>query len=142
MMSQLDRNLNALAICYRILGGLAGLVLTLVILMLGTATLARLANGSIPLFEVAFLLFLLLAGGAMTLVLFEVAGSLRDHERRTFCFVVAWLICAFFPLGTVLGVLTILQLIQPEAERAFQEAEQLSVKAEDFRNHEGSPAAN
>jgi hypothetical protein len=131
MMSQLDRNLNALAICYRILGGLVGLILSLAILVLGTATLG---NGSIPLFEVAFLLLLLLAGGAMTVVLFEVAGSLRDHERRTFCLVVGWLICAFFPLGTVLGVLTILQLIQPEAERAFQEAEQLSVKAEGFRN--------
>jgi hypothetical protein len=139
MMPQLDRNLNALAICYRILGGLVGLVVSLVILVLGTATLA---NGSIPLLETAFLLLVLLAGGTMTLVLFEVAGSLRDHERRTFCLVVAWLICAFFPLGTVLGVLTILQLIQPEAERAFQEAEQLSVKGEDFRNPEGSPAAN
>jgi|SRR5580658_4099352 hypothetical protein len=139
MMPQLDRNLNALAICYRILGGLVGLVLSLVILTLGTATLT---NGSIPLLEIAFLLLLLVAGGAMTFVLFEVAGSLRDHERRTFCLVVAWLICAFFPLGTVLGVLTILQLIQPDAERAFREAEQLSVKAEDFRNPEGSPATN
>ena len=139
MMSQLERNLNALAICYRIMGGLVGLVVSLVILVLGTATLA---NGSTPLLGTAVLLLLLLAGGAMTFVLFEVAGSLRDHERRTFCLVVAWLICAFFPLGTVLGVLTILQLIQPEAERAFQEAERLSAKAEDFRNPEGSPAGN
>jgi len=138
-MRQLIRNLNALAICYRILGGLVGLVVSLVILTLGTATLA---NGSVPMLEIAFLLLLLLAGGAMTFVLFEVAGSLRDHERRTFCLVVAWLICAFFPLGTVLGVLTILQLIQPEAERAFQEAEQLSVATEELRKPQGSPASS
>jgi hypothetical protein len=46
MMSELERNLNALAICYRIMGGLVGLVVSLVILVLGTATLA---NGSTPL---------------------------------------------------------------------------------------------
>lgn len=137
MMSQLDRNLKAMAICYRILGGLVGVVLSSATLVLGTATLG---SGSIPLLEIAFLLLVLLASGAMALVLFEVAGSLRDHERRTFCVVVAWLICAFFPLGTVLGVFTILQLIQPEAERAFQEAEHLSAKTEDFSNQEGSPA--
>lgn len=72
MMSQHERNLNALAICYRIMGGFAGLVVSLVILVLGTATLA---NGSIPLLQTAVLLLLLLAGGAMTFVLFEIAAS-------------------------------------------------------------------
>ncbi len=45
-----------------------------------------------------------------------------------------------FPLGTVLGVLTILQLIQPEAQRGFADAERPFVKMEDFRNQAGSPA--
>ncbi len=112
-MSKLDRNLHALAICYRILGGLVGLVLSFLILLIGAT---------------------------MALAAFEVATALQNHERRTFCLVVAWLVCALFPLGTVLGVFTILQLIQPEAECAFDEAERPYVKMEDFRKQAGSAA--
>jgi hypothetical protein len=138
LMSKLDRNLRALAICYSILGGLVGLILALTMLVSGIAILG---SGSFPLVEIAFLLLLLLAGGTAALFVFDVASSLRKHESRTFCLVMAWLTCAFFPLGTVLGVLTIVQLIQPEAERAFQEAERPDAKMEGFQNHEGSPAS-
>ena len=130
-MSKLDRNLHALAICYRILGGLVGLVLSFLILLIGTSVLT---SGSVALIGMAIPLVLLLVGATIALALFEVASALQNHERRTFCLVVAWLVCALFPLGTVLGVLTILQLIQPEAERAFDEAERPYVKMEDFRN--------
>jgi hypothetical protein len=136
-MSKLDRNLHALAMCYRILGGLVGLVLSLLLLLIGTSVLA---NGSFALVGMAIPLLLLLIGSTTALAVFEVATALQNHERRTFCLVVAWLICALFPLGTVLGVFTILQLIQPEAERAFAEAERPYVKMEDFRNQAGSPA--
>jgi|SRR5579862_2782517 len=132
-MSKLDRNLHALAICYRILGGLVGLVFSFVILLLlGASTLS---GGSVALAGMAIPLVLLLVGATAAVAAFEVATSLQNHERRTFCLVAAWLVCALFPLGTVLGVFTILQLIQPEAERAFAEAERPYVKMEDFRNH-------
>ncbi|SRR5258708_7000389 len=137
-MSKLDRNLHALAICYRILGALAGLVLTFfTILMLSTSSLS---GGSFPVAGLVFVLPLLLICGTVVFGVFEVASSLKNHERRTFCLVVAWLVCALFPLGTVLGVFTILQLMQPEAERAFSEAELPYVKMEDFRNQEGKTA--
>jgi hypothetical protein len=131
-MSKLDRNLQALAICYRILGGLVGLVLSFVILLLGASAMS---GGSVALARMAIPLVLLLVGATAALAAFEVATSLQNHERRAFCLVAAWLVCALFPLGTVLGVFTILQLIQPEAERAFAEAERPYVKMEDFRNH-------
>ncbi len=130
-MSKLDRNLQALAICYRILGGLVGLVFSFGILLLGSA----LSGGSVALAGMAIPLVLLLVGATAAVAAFEVATSLQNHERRAFCLVAAWLVCALFPLGTVLGVFTILQLIQPEAERAFAEAERPYVKMEDFRNH-------
>jgi hypothetical protein len=136
--SNLDRNLHALAICYGILGGFVGLVVSVfAIIWFGSAVVG---SGSISLVGTAFLLVLLLVAATIAMAVFEVASSLRNHERRTFCLVVAWLVCAFFPLGTVLGVLTILQLIQPEAERTFSEAERPYVKMEDFRNQAGSPA--
>ena len=137
-MSKLDRNLHALAICYRILGALAALVLTFFTILMFASNL--LSGGSISIAGIALVLPLLLAGAALALVAFEVASSLKNHERRTFCLVVAWLVCALFPLGTVLGVFTILQLIEPETELAFSEAELRYVKTEDFGNQEGRTA--
>ncbi len=135
-MTQIDRNLHTLSICYRILGGISGLVVTLWALIFFGGIF--LGNGSISLLGAAFLLFVVLVGVTAVVVAFEVAGSLPKHESRTFCLVVAWLICALFPLGTVLGVLTILQLIQPDAERAFSEAGQPRATIEDS----GAPAAS
>lgn len=135
-MSKLDRNVHALAICYRILGGIAGLAFTFfALLLLSTSSL----SGGFPVAGLVFVVPLLLIGGTVVFVVFEVASSLQHHERRTFCLVVAWLVCALFPLGTVLGVFTILQLMQPEAERA-SEAELPHVKMEDLRNQEGRTA--
>lgn len=135
-MSKLDRNLHVLAICYRILGGLMGLVVSLFIILIFGGS--HIADGSFALAGMVIPLLLLLIGGAIAFAVFEVASSLENHERRTFCLVVAWLVCALCPLGTVLGVLTILQLIQPEAERAFEEAERPYVKMEDFREQGGA----
>jgi hypothetical protein len=137
LMSKLDRNLHTLAICYRILGGLLGLALSfLTLLVFGSAFF----SGGFALVGMLFPLLLLLVGATIAVAVFEVARSLQNHERRTFCLVVAWLVCALFPLGTVLGVFTILQLIQPEAERAFSEADLPYVKMEDFRNQSGAAA--
>lgn len=119
-MSTLDRNLHALATCYRVAAGLVGLCVSAVFLvmlavnaMAGSLSIASLVLGILPLG----------LGGVVVYQLIEVATSLEHHRRRTFCLVAAWITCAFPPLGTVLGVFTILQLIQPEAERVFAEAE-------------------
>ena len=120
-MPQLDRNLHALATCYRIAAGCLGLGVSLVaLLMMSTASL----SGSLNLTGLVFGLVVLGVGGVMVYHLIEIATTLEHYERRTFCLVVAWLACAFFPLGTVLGVFTVLQLIQPEAVHAFSDAEQ------------------
>jgi hypothetical protein len=136
-MSKLDRNLHALAICYRILAGLLGLGFTLFILMMFSGLLF---GGGVALAGIFLVLVLLLIGVALVVALLEVASSLEKHERRTFCLVVAWLTCLLFLPGLVLGVFTILQLVQPEAERAFAEAEPAGVKMEDSINPERGPA--
>lgn len=119
-MSRLDRNLQTLAICYRIGGVLLALAVTFLVVTFGSMSTL---GGSINLPGLIFPLLVLLLGAALVFTLFEVASALRNHERRTFCLVVAWLTCAAFPIGAVLGVFTILQLIQPEAEEAFAVAE-------------------
>jgi hypothetical protein len=48
------------------------------------------------------------------------AGRCVAHRKRyTFCLVIAALMCAFMPFGTVLGVLTILVLVRPSVKPLF-----------------------
>ncbi len=64
----------------------------------------------------AFTLVLVLGFAALVLV----AGRFLQRERHwTFCIVIAALSCAFFPLGTTLGVFTILVLSKDEVKAAF-----------------------
>ena len=56
----------------------------------------------------AFAGFLLIAG-----------RILRRQRHYTFCFVAAVIVSLFMPLGTVLGVLTIVVLIKPETKALF-----------------------
>jgi hypothetical protein len=66
---------------------------------------------------------LLMLAGAMCVVLVILAGRFLSTRRHwTFCVVVAALLCAFFPFGTVLGVFTILVLSKDEVRREFEAA--------------------
>jgi len=49
-----------------------------------------------------------------------IAGSrLRKHTSYNYCLVIAALECVFVPVGTVLGVLTIIVLMQPTVKTLF-----------------------
>lgn len=48
--------------------------------------------------------------------------SLAKRRRPTFCFLVACLLCIFAPLGTVLGVFTIIVLSRPTVKELFQQS--------------------
>ena len=49
--------------------------------------------------------------------------KLAKRSSLVFCQVIAGLSCAFFPMGTALGVFTLIVLSKPEVARAFQESE-------------------
>jgi L-ascorbate metabolism protein UlaG (beta-lactamase superfamily) len=55
--------------------------------------------------------------------IFFAARSLARTERWTYCVVVAALNCASFPIGTALGVFTILVLAKPEVKQLFPPAQ-------------------
>ena len=58
--------------------------------------------------------------GITGVVLNIVAGrSLARHERRTFCTVIAALNCLHMPLGTLLGVFTLIVLSRPSVKALF-----------------------
>lgn len=54
-------------------------------------------------------------------ILMIVGGRfLATFRHHTFCIVAACLVCMNFPLGTILGVFTILWLVKPEVQAAFR----------------------
>lgn len=63
-------------------------------------------------------LFLVFAVG-YALALFLAARFLAQRRRHTFCVVVAAISCAFTPLGTVLGVFTLIVLFRPSVKTQF-----------------------
>jgi hypothetical protein len=64
--------------------------------------------GAWIVFGVAFVVALVVAG-----------WSLRAHRHHTFCLVIAGLSCMFVPLGTVLGVFTIMVLMKDPVKEVF-----------------------
>jgi hypothetical protein len=51
------------------------------------------------------------------------ARWLAARRNRTFCLVMAAISCLWVPLGTVLGVFTIVVLVRPSVEQAFAQSE-------------------
>lgn len=46
---------------------------------------------------------------------------LRQRKKHTFSFVIACILCAFVPFGTILGVFTIITLTKPEVKDLYQQ---------------------
>ncbi len=71
--------------------------------------------------------FMFMAIGTVIIVTFWViafclylSGSyLKAHKNHMFCMVMAVIMCASFPLGTVLGVFTIVVLVRPSVKQLF-----------------------
>jgi hypothetical protein len=59
------------------------------------------------------------AGWGFAASVFLAGRFLASRQRYTFCLVVAAINCAFAPLGTALGVLTIIVLMRPSVKQLF-----------------------
>ena len=63
---------------------------------------------------------LFIFGGLLVSALVALAGRrLARRTDYTFCLVMAAVLCSFFPLGTVLGVFTLLVLTRPGMKASF-----------------------
>jgi hypothetical protein len=71
-------------------------------------------------FFVAISATIMLAGFALALVSFIAGRKLKARRSRTFCIVVAAVECIFFPLGTALGVFTIINLVDEDSAPLFE----------------------
>jgi hypothetical protein len=122
-------HLRLLSIFHYILAGLAALfgcfpVLHLTIgLMIVQGALDRPGHENPPtafgwLF-VGIAGMMILFGWTLAVLLFVAGRQLSRHRGYTLCLVVAAIACLFIPLGTVLGVFTIIVLVRPSVKRLF-----------------------
>lgn len=125
-------DLDLLAVFHYVFAGLCGLfgLLPLVHVAIGAALVTgRLDQGRHDGFPEVFGWLFIAVGVALVVAalacaaLVALAGrSLQTRRHWTFCLVMAAVSCAFFPLGTALGVFTILTLSRPEARALFAAA--------------------
>jgi hypothetical protein len=64
--------------------------------------------------------FFILAGWTLATLIAVAGRSLQTRKRYTFCLVMAGVECIFIPVGTVLGVFTIIVLIRESVKELFQ----------------------
>jgi hypothetical protein len=138
-MKEDAEQLHLLSVFHYVLAGLCSLfsLFPLIYFGMGLAMMAgvgRQPGGEFgPLLAGAFLagmggLFLIAAVG-YALSLFLAARFLDQRRHYTFCLVVAAISCCFSPLGTVLGVFTLVVLFRPSVKALFASPEPAAAPA-------------
>lgn len=127
-MNQDEQNLNLLSIFHYILGGLTvlGSFAFIFHVGVGIAMLNGTFDGKDAPPQVFGWMFIILGSLAIILgitfgILMIVAGNkLRNHQSRIFCLVIAGIECLNMPLGTILGIFTIITLLKESVIRMFE----------------------
>ena len=128
MVNQDDEHLRLLSILYYVWGGLAAFGACAVggyaVLAGGILTAASQSQGGPPAWAgaVAFVLMgfgFVIAAAYAGLTLWT-GYNLARRKRYTLCFVMAALSCFSIPLGTALGVFTIVVLSRPSVKQLFR----------------------
>jgi len=127
-MTQYDRTLDLLAVFHYVVGGMMILFssLLLIHLAMGVAILTGGFEGADAPPEFMGWIFVVLPGLAIlfawTLAGFVITSG-RRLKRRTnleFCMIVAGIECVFMPLGTALGIFTLLILSKQQVKELFE----------------------
>lgn len=129
-MNQDEEQLRLLSIFHYIVAGLAGLMacFPFIHLTLGLAIVFAPqefdAGGQAPPAWFGWL-FVIVAGVCIVLgwtlagLIFATGRCLAKRRRQMFCLVMAGVECLFMPLGTVLGVFTIIVLMRESVKQLF-----------------------
>jgi hypothetical protein len=126
-------HLRILSIFWYVIAGLEclGACFGLIYIVLGIVAFAggmgrQAADGPPPaalggLFSCVGVFFLALAG-TLAFLSFKVARSLVARRSLTLCYVMAAILCLSIPLGTILGVFTLVVLSRPSVKASFASA--------------------
>ena len=126
-MTQDEQHLDLLAIFHYIVGGLTALFSCIFLLhvAMGIAMLCGTFDGKDApprIFAWIFILFpsvFILAGWILAGFIIAAGRRLKRRVSHTFCLVIAGLECILMPLGTVLGVFTIVVLMKDSVKQLF-----------------------
>lgn len=126
-----ELHVRLLSIFYYILGGLKliGSCLPLIYLFVGASMLSgplrgHHAEAGPALVGGVFVLaavFLLLACWVVGVCMLFTGYCLSQRKNYTFCVVIAAIECLFFPVGTVLGVFSLIVLLRPSVKGMFEQ---------------------
>jgi hypothetical protein len=128
-VNQDQEHLKILSILFYVKAGLlalTGLFFSIYIFM-GVAFISmdipRKANEPDPAifggFFIVFGLVFIVLFGAMAVLAFLAGRNLARYRSYTFCFVIAALVCLSMPLGTLLGIFTIVVLMRDSVKALF-----------------------
>lgn len=130
-MNQDEEHLRLLSIFHYVVGGLHGLAACLPFIHLAVGI--GLVSGAFPVqhgherpppsvgWLFIFIGSVFILGGWSLAVVILLAGRFLARRRHyMYCFVVAAIECLLMPLGTALGVFTIIVLVRPSVKALFQ----------------------
>jgi hypothetical protein len=124
-------HLKILSICWYIvaalqaLGGCVGLIYVGLGVLFGLGGLSTgrgddaAAGGIFGGFFACIGIFILLLTWGIAFLNFKVGRSLVTRKHPTLCMVMAIILCLFVPLGTLLGVFTLIVLSRPTVKASF-----------------------
>ncbi len=129
-MSQDEEQLRLLSIFHYIWGGLTALFTLFPLFYLGFGLMIinspQIFAGSKGAPPAAFGMVMVIIGAVGTIIALILAGCiiatgrfLADRRNYTFCFVIACIECLSVPLGTALGVFTIITLTRDSVKMLF-----------------------
>src|SRR5262245_21790256 len=80
-------------------------------------------------FFIGFAIVFILAGWALAGLVALAGKRLAQRTHYTYCLVIAAISCMFMPMGTVLGVFTLIVLLRPSVKVLFGQAPPPAVPA-------------
>jgi hypothetical protein len=127
MENQDEKNLDLLATLHTILGILTALMACIPIIHLGVgiAIFIGATSGSdaapriVGVVLIILALVIILAGWVLAVLIFLTGRKIKKRESFNFCMIIAFLECLIMPLGTVLGIFTILNLNKDSIKELF-----------------------
>jgi len=142
-MNQDEEHLRLLSIFHYVVGGITALCacFPLIHLVIGLALVFAPETRSSPehspvpdrlvgLFFTLFAAALIILGWAFAIATAYAGRCLARREHYTFCLVVAAVSCLNTPIGTVLGVFTIIVLMRPSVKEMFAANQRASSEAD------------
>jgi len=123
-MKEDERYLQLLSIFHYVVGGLAACFACIptIHLAIGIAMLVGAIDDApafVGVFFVVIATFAILVGWTLAVCIIVAGRCLAKRKRYMFCLVMAAISCVFMPIGTVLGVFTIIVLMRPSVKELF-----------------------